>query len=459
MLEKIFNLGITPDMDDYLRSRITVANQLAFLVSFVVFFYLTVYAFTTPAILPIMYVGVAMNVLVFVLNALKINVLARILVSVLPAAFSVYLTAALSQSYDDILYAGYTFNFAFLLLPFIVFGLRESLWLTISFVVVAVHVFLTRYFSVWIDISMDNSFYKTPLMEGFSTAFSIAIIALSMLVMLRSNQHEEKISQRLIAEMDAKNREADLARQQLQITLQEVEKARQEDERRAWASNGIAQLTILMRQENDLKKLYDELISKLVQYLGVNQGGLYVVEGENEHDPHIQLRAAYAYDRKKFLEQRIELGQGLLGEVYQEKERILLTEVPEKYITITSGLGEAPPRCIAIVPLIVNEEVQGMIEVAGFEVLESYKLEFLERLGENIAAMLKNHDVNARTKMLLEESQMQSEMMKAQEEEMRQNMEELMATQEEIERKEREYISRIEELESRLGENTSVLRR
>jgi transcriptional regulator with GAF, ATPase, and Fis domain len=129
-----------------------------------------------------------------------------------------------------------------------------------------------------------------------------------------------------------------------------------------------------------------------------------------------------------------------------------MTQIPTGYIRITSGLGEATPSCVLILPLKVNGNVYGIVELASFKEIDSHERDFLLKLSENIAATLAAEKINARTRELLEQSQQQSEELKAQEEEMRQNIEEMHATQEEMSRKESEYIARIKQLEEAVGE-------
>ena len=190
-----------------------------------------------------------------------------------------------------------------------------------------------------------------------------------------------------------------------------------------------------------------KLIASLVTYLKANQGGIYVVEeSEQASQVSIQLASCYAYSRKKFVDQSYSPGQGLIGQAYLEKEYIYLTEVPTDYIRITSGLGESTPRAILIMPLKVNDKVEGLIEIASFTRFDQYQIAFIQKAGENIASFIQNYRINEKTRKLLEESQNQAEMLRAQEEEMRQNLEELAATQEEMHRKESEYLRQIEAL-------------
>ena len=202
---------------------------------------------------------------------------------------------------------------------------------------------------------------------------------------------------------------------------------------------------ITRKHQEDAQQLADQLLSYLVTYTHANQGSLFFRQEEVTGESCLVLTACYAYDKKKHAEKIIRIGQGLVGQTYLERKTLHLTRVPDQYVNITSGLGEATPSTLLLVPLIFNEQVMGILEIAAFESFAPYQIAFLESVGEVIASAVATVRMNTQTKLLLEQSQEGTEALRAQEEEMRQNMEELQATQEEMERKAQEYEAVIEE--------------
>jgi PAS domain S-box-containing protein len=212
---------------------------------------------------------------------------------------------------------------------------------------------------------------------------------------------------------------------------------------RNWAAEGIAQLEELLRQENkDLKKLSDSVISFVVNYSKANQGAIFLVNEENSK-PVLELQGCYAYGRLKHIGKTIIPGQDLVGQAYLERDIIYLTDVPDQYTQITSGLGEATPSAVILVPLKIEEQIVGVLEMASFNQIEPYQRDFLLKAAQSIASTVLNVRVNITTTQLLERSQQQTEELRAQEEEVRQNMEELSATQEEMARMTKEMESQL----------------
>lgn len=232
-----------------------------------------------------------------------------------------------------------------------------------------------------------------------------------------------------------------------------LSKVAEDDKKRNWATEGQAKFgEILRTNNNDLMKLADEIISSLVKYLKANQGALYIVDDSAEgEEPTMSMKACYAWDKKKFLNNKIHRGEGLAGQAWQEGDIVYLTDVPQNYIKITSGLGDANPTSVLIVPLKVNDQIFGVVEIASFSAFQDYEMEFVQKIAESIASTISSVKINAKTQHLLEESQEMTEQMRAQEEEMRQNMEELQATQEEMQRSQSETESTMVAVHSALS--------
>jgi len=148
------------------------------------------------------------------------------------------------------------------------------------------------------------------------------------------------------------------------------------------------------------------------------------------------LVSCYAFDKKKFVTKRIEIGEGILGQTFLEGEPVYLLEVPKDYVKITSGLGESNPRSLTIYPLKQNETVVALVELASFNPPDQYVKDFLAGAGKSLAASVIAIQSSVRTRMLLEKANQQAEELRSQEEEMRQNLEEMQATQEEMKRRE-----------------------
>ncbi len=223
------------------------------------------------------------------------------------------------------------------------------------------------------------------------------------------------------------------------------------EEERSWIAQGLAEFADILRKDNDnLELLSYNVISNLVKYLGAMQGGLFVVEDDGD-GPYLDMKACFAYDRRKFIDKQINPGEGLVGMCYKEQKTTYITEIPQGYVDISSGLGDADPGSILIVPVQLNDKVYGCIELAALKEIEKYKIEFVEKISENIASTISSVRMNMETTRLLEKSRHQSEEMKNQEEELRQNMEELKATQEEAQRRENELKETLQGINKAIG--------
>lgn len=216
---------------------------------------------------------------------------------------------------------------------------------------------------------------------------------------------------------------------QLRDKLKQV---KQEDEKRNWVNEGLTAFSEIIRtHQQDKKALANHSVIYIANYLKAQQAGLFILEGE-DNDAHLELAACYAFNRKKFLTKRINIGEGLIGQTYLEGEVVQLKVIPSGYTHITSGLGEATPRYLVIVPFKYETHIPAIIEVSSFNDLEEHHLQFLKKAGEYLASAIVNSQNTSRMKVLLENASYNEKQMRQREEELRQNMEELQATQEQL---------------------------
>jgi PAS domain S-box-containing protein len=242
----------------------------------------------------------------------------------------------------------------------------------------------------------------------------------------------------LLSEKDVLGNALIEMRQSLTNAKEEEKKRKIEDEKESWATQGLAIFGDILRQNNDnIKLLSFDIMSNLVKYIDSVQGAIFV-RTEDDDEIIYELQAAIAFERNRLVEKKIKEGDGLVGRCAHEKLTIHMSEVPDDYARITSGLGDTNPSNILLVPLKLNDEIHGVIELASFNKFEKHQIAFIETLGQNIATTLSSVKINEKTVKLLEESQKQQEELSSQEEEMRQNLEEMHATQEEAARRQSE---------------------
>lgn len=245
----------------------------------------------------------------------------------------------------------------------------------------------------------------------------------------------ENISSRKIVSEIPLTSDKDEVGKTVNLIISQLKAIDNEEAERTWHNEGLAKFAHLLRvNSNDAATLYDSSIKELVKYMDANQGGLFILEGEDGNNPHLLMKGCYAYDRKKFYNKKKESGEGLVGMCWDEGQTIFMSEIPKDYFYITSGIGGASPSSIVIVPIKFNDEIFGIIELASFKIFKKHEIKFIETIAESFGSAVHNMKTNTKTQSLLEKSQIMTEELRAQEEEMRQNMEELQATQEEMER-------------------------
>ncbi len=215
----------------------------------------------------------------------------------------------------------------------------------------------------------------------------------------------------------------------------------------SWITEGKEIVSDILRTHSKIDELSNKVIQSLVKYVNLVQGALYLYDDDQDVLRNV---ATYAYNRKKYINQEFKIGHGLIGACAFEKEFIYRTEIPDDYVTITSGiLGDQKPRSLLLVPLISNEKLQGVIEFATIESeIPEQTQRFLLELSEIIARTIFNLKVNQRTEKLLLESQKMTAELQENEEQLRQNAEEMRATQEELKKSNEQLEANIQKVEN-----------
>ena len=224
----------------------------------------------------------------------------------------------------------------------------------------------------------------------------------------------------------------------------------------SWIADGKETISDILRQRNKIEELSAQIIQTLVNYTKLVQGAIYIY---NEDRKTLVSAATYAYNRRKYGASEYKLGYGLIGQCAYEMDYIYRTEIPEDYVTVTSGiLGDQKPRSLLLVPLISDEKLQGVMEFASLENhIPNLTIRLVKELGEIIARTFFNLKINERTEKLLVESQQMTLELQENEEELRQNAEEMRATQEELKKSNEHLETQIQEVENAQKRQYSLL--
>ncbi|MDO8501552.1 MAG: response regulator [Gemmatimonadaceae bacterium] len=199
-----------------------------------------------------------------------------------------------------------------------------------------------------------------------------------------------------------------------------------------WLKTNLAKFSRMMQGQKDLEAVSRLIMSELTPLVSAHHGAFYIMDTE-ESAPVLKLIASYAYKERKHVGNMFHLGEGLVGQAALEKKPILLTSVPDDYIRITSGLGEAPPRNILVLPILFEGDVKAVVELASFLPFSQIHQIFLDQLAESIGVVLNVISANMRTSELLEQSQQLTQELRSQSQELTQQQDELKHSNSELE--------------------------
>jgi hypothetical protein len=194
-----------------------------------------------------------------------------------------------------------------------------------------------------------------------------------------------------------------------------------ENKHQAWLKTGQTELNEKIHGDQDLLALGSKIITYLAKYLNAQVGAIYLLTEDNI----LKMMGSYAYTRRKNLSNQILVGEGLVGQAALEKQTIIIANVPDDYIKIDSGIGEAVPRNIIVTPCIYNEKVKCVLELGLLQEITDIQQKFIEQISENVAVAIHSTVARSKMKSLLDKTLEQSEKLQVQQEELRQSNEEL----------------------------------
>ena len=174
-----------------------------------------------------------------------------------------------------------------------------------------------------------------------------------------------------------------------------------------WLKTNLARLNRMLQGQRDVVTVSRTLLSELAPLVGAQHAVLYLMQlpragrGAPASAPYLTLTASYGYQERKTLSKDWRLGEGIVGQAALEKQRLLIANLPEDYIQIVSGLGQARPRNLVVLPILFEHQVKAVIELAAFDPFQAIHLNFLDQLAEGLGIVFNSIETAANTEMLL----------------------------------------------------------
>ncbi|MEP7121440.1 MAG: HAMP domain-containing protein, partial [Byssovorax sp.] len=203
------------------------------------------------------------------------------------------------------------------------------------------------------------------------------------------------------------------------------------NEEQDWLKTNLAKFSGMMQGQKNLEAVSRLIMSELTPLVSAHHGAFFI--SSTEHGvQELRLRASYAYQVRKSVSNSFKLGEGLVGQAALEKKPILLTNVPSDYVQISSGLGQSTPLNILVIPILFEDDVSAVIELASFQPFSQIHRLFLEQLSGSIGVVLNMIGANMRTVEALNQSQSLAEELQTQSKELQQQQYELKKSNQEL---------------------------
>lgn len=248
--------------------------------------------------------------------------------------------------------------------------------------------------------------------------------------------------QQLRSDKEHLEKELNKGKAEISAQLKEIENHKEEINRRdlmekesKWLNEGLVKFTeIISKNKEDLKALSRSIINTFVDYLEMQKGAIYIINDNDSGDIYLEMISAFGVSIDNQKDAHIIPGEGLVGTCFNEGKITEIDEVPPEYMEISSGLGNISPGYLLLVPVRMDELIIGVIELASFRKVESYKVGLVEKVASNMTSVISIMKASTASMEAIEAAKQQNEELRTAEEEMKQNMEEMQATQEDLKR-------------------------
>jgi CheY-like chemotaxis protein/CHASE3 domain sensor protein len=247
------------------------------------------------------------------------------------------------------------------------------------------------------------------------------------ILMYKRSAKADRVLRENAENLEQQNEEIISQQLEQEAILQKLTELVADNEQQYWLKNQFSRITGMSQGVVNLEKMVDMLICEIAKLVEAGQGVFYVKDN-NHKSPQFGefiLLGSYAFTERKNISNSFRAGQGLVGQSVVEKKKILLTNVPSDYIHIQSGLGESKPLTLLVLPVLFEEEVIALIELASFQMFTKIQQDLLDQISAALGVIIDSVTSRQRTEQLLQESQVLAEELQSQQEELRTSNEEL----------------------------------
>ncbi len=434
-MKKIIEFGITPDIKNNIAERVRLSNRISIVLVITNIGYIVLGLQTAVELIYFVLLAYVFIFASLISNYFKKINLGRFLLAVYPSLVCGFGGAILGNSLHPTT-ASYCLTLAGCIFPFILFSFSEKKLLYVSFFICAAMVLGFAHLDSLIEIeAIPYAKLNTPASQLFTLVMCLTLIFFCLNFLQNAEKKIAADNQSLLDDFNEKNHAFEVSEINLKNYIEQFKDAKIFEEQINWQNVGITQLAEVIRQNNGKDDIFKNIINFISRYTNSLKGLLYVYSHGKKR---LMYGAGYGVPKEIGVNDIIELGEGLAGQCLKEKDIIHLTEIPEDFIKIDSGLGDAVPKTVILLPIQNDNSIEGVLELAFFNALKPHEIDFLKKVSEILSTVIFNEKNNRRNTKMMEQLQFSNNEVKAQEEELRQNLEELHATQEEMRKAQKE---------------------